>query len=438
MQVTVQELSPVEKKVAVEIPWPYVAQKLDEAYRDLGRGVVLKGFRKGKVPRPLLEKMYSQQVERDVVQKLVQESFFSAATNHSIEPVAEPVIDHAHLEKGKGFHYSARVEVRTIVEPKDYEGIALQERAPKVTDADVEAALQRKREELTEYRVIEGRAEMNIGATDVALVDVLGKVGDRPVDRQNLMVDLSDEERAYVPGLAAKLLGLPLAPGEHQVSFDVPPAPEGDDVIEARKQLAGQRAELKVIVREVREKQTPALDDEFAKDTGEAETLDALRTKLREKLLADDAEQVKLELRQALVKELLSRNEFVVASALVDRQLEATMQRARMGMAMRGIDVSKVSLDEAKLREELRPQASEEVRAAFLLDAIADKEKVESTEADLEKRLAEIAKLRDKSVPRLRAELQKDGRLDGLRHQLREEKTLDLLLGRANISKDAG
>src|SRR4051812_21385846 len=101
MQVTISELSPVEKKLAIELPWPAVATKLDEAYRDLQRQVALKGFRRGKVPRPILEKMYGKQVEQDVVQKLVQETFIAAATEHKIEPVAEPVVDDAHLHKGK-------------------------------------------------------------------------------------------------------------------------------------------------------------------------------------------------------------------------------------------------------------------------------------------------------------------------------------------------
>src|SRR5712691_9895730 len=113
MQVTISEVSPVEKKLAVEIPWPYVSQKLDEAYRDLGRGVALKGVRSGKVPRPILEKMFGRQVEHEVVKQLVQESFVAAASQHDIQPVAQPVVDDAQLRKGQAFHYSARVEVRS-------------------------------------------------------------------------------------------------------------------------------------------------------------------------------------------------------------------------------------------------------------------------------------------------------------------------------------
>jgi trigger factor len=125
----------------------------------------------------------------------------------------------------------------------------------------------------------------------------------------------------------------------------------------------------------------------------------------------------------------------VVAPALVERQLDAMIQRSRLQLAMRGIDYRSAGLDETRMRDELRESANDEVRAAFLIDAIAEKEKVEVSEADLEKKLAEMATSRDKSVPRLKAELQKEGRLESLKHQLREEKTLDLLLGRAKINE---
>ena len=445
MQVTIEDVSPVEKKVAVEIPWPYVADKLDKAYRDLSKGVALKGFRKGKVPRPMLERMYGPQVEQDVVRALVQESFYTAATEHDIQPVAEPVIDDAHLHKGKSFHYSARVEVRSIVEPKEYEGIELSERAPDVTDAAIDRALDRKREELTEFLPIEGRTEA--ADTDALVISLKGTVGDRPVEREGVMVDLSPEaqknERDYVPGLAKALIGIPLTAVDHAIEFTVPAAPTAEESdqtatsAKARQDIAGMVVKLTVSVKEARVKHVPALDDELAKDTGEGATLADLKAKIKEKLIAEDAEDARNELKQSLVKELLKRNSFAVAPALVERQLDAMLQRAKLGMAMRGVDVRQNpnAFDEVRVRDELREQANDEVRAAFLIDAIAVKEKIEPTDADMEKRLAEMAKLRDKSVPRLKAELQKEGRLDGIRHQLREEKTLDLLLTRAKIQR---
>ncbi|MSP61085.1 MAG: trigger factor [Myxococcales bacterium] len=419
MQVKVEDVSPVEKRLAVEIEWPLVAAKLDEAYRELGRGVTLKGFRKGKVPRNILERMFARQVEQEVVQKLLQESFFRAAQQHAIEPVASPIVDEVEMKKGSAFRYSARVEVRAPLDPKDYDGVPLERPAPVVTDEEITQAVERKREELTEYKKIEGRD--TLAASDVIVADVKGELAGKPISRDGMMIDLSGLHQEGVPGLGAALCGAPVAAKDHPVTLMLPADPEAPgEVREAR---------LTITIRDAREKQTPALDDDFAKDTGDADTLLELRGKLRLQLLAQKEREGKDELRAALIKEILRRNEFPVASALVDRQIEATLER----MAQGGFDMRK-HMDEARLKDELRGSATDQVRAGFLISAIAEKEKVEVSDADLEKRLAEMAKQQEKSVSRLKAELQKEGRFEPLKHHLREEKTLDLLLTRANIT----
>jgi len=430
MQVTISELSPVEKKIAVELPWPAVQVKLDEAYRDLQRGVALKGFRKGKVPRPILERMYGKQVEQEVVQKLVQETFIQAATDHKIEPVAEPVVDDAHLHKGKNFHYTARVEIRSNVEPKDYFDAVITERKPAVKDEDVDRTLDQKRRELTEYKVIDASTRPDMLATvrDVLVFRGVGTVGGEKFDRDGIMADLSEPAADPVPGIGKAMVGIPVGATDHEIKFTT----------DAKGADAAKEAVLKITVREAREKVMPTLDDEFAKDTGEADTLADLRAKTRTKLEAEDVKAAKAELRQELVKEILKKNPFPVAPALVERQLDTLVQRAKMQMMMRGIDPRAAeasgALDNQKLRDDLRENAHDEVRAAFLVDAIATKEKIEVSEADFEKKLAEMAEAREKSVPKLKAELQKDNRLETVRYQLREEKTLDLLLSRAKIS----
>jgi trigger factor len=425
MQVTISELSPVEKKVAIELPWPHVALKLDEAYKDLQRNVALKGFRKGKVPRPILERMYGRQVEQDVVQKLVQESFIQAATDHKIEPVAEPVVDDAHLHKGKSFHYSARVEVRSIVEPKDYFDVSVTQRKPAVKDEDVERAIEQKRRELTEYKVIDTAQRTTTVERDVLVMSAKGTVGSEPFDRDGIMVDLGEPQADPIPGIGKALVGIPVTAKDHEVKFK---SGEGE---------AAKDATLKVTVREAREKVMPALDDEFAKDTGEADTLAEMREKTKARLLVEDEKLAKSELRQSLVKEILKSNSFPVAPALVERQLDTLVQRAKIQMMMRGIDPRAAEaagqLDNQRMRDDLREDANNEVRAAFLVDAIATKEKIEVQEADMDKKLAEMASARQTSVPKLKAELQKEGRLETVRYQLREEKTLDLLLSRARI-----
>ena len=424
MQFSVEDVSPVEKKVAVEVEWPIVSAKLDAAYKELGRDVALKGFRKGKVPRNILEKMFARRVEEEVVRQLIQESFVQAAQKHSIQPVAEPIVDDVHLHKGEKFHYTARVEVRAEVEPKEYEGIPLDKHEPEIAAEEIDRALERKREELAQFKPIEGRAILE--KSDIVICEVRGEVADKPFHRDTLVVDLGQPQRDPINGLSAALIGKPVVSAEpHMVELDMPDS-------------GGKKALLKVTVKEAREKHVPALDDDFAKDTGEADTLEELRGKVREQLLGEKGKDVDRELKAGLVKELIRRNPFEVAPSLIERQTDVVLQRTKFQMAMQGVDVRQ-GFDDTRIKDSLRSAAADEVRAMLLLDAIATKEKVEISEADLEKRMAEMAKSRETSVPRLKAELQKEGRYEGIRHSLREEKTLDLLLSKAIItpSKEA-
>ena len=435
MHVHVEELSPVEKKVAIEVDWPQVAKKLDEAYRELGKDVNLKGFRKGKVPRSILERMYGRQVEHEVKQRLVQENFLRAAQKHSIQMVADPIIDDMALEPNKGFRFSARVEVQAEFEAVDYFGVDIERPEPAVTDEEIDGALKGKQRELTEYKKIDGRTDLRPG--DTVFVDADGTLGEHPIKREAVAVDVGPpgEEKEIIPGMGPALVGQAVDAKDVEIRFTVPAAPEGTadepaEIADAR----GKEAVVKITVREARQKLVPTLDDDFAKDTGEAETLEELRGKLREKLVADKERAQQNELRGDLLKKILEKNPFQVAPALVDRQAEQMVHRAKLQLAMQGIDPRMLNLDEVKMKEDMRPGAIEAVRGMFLLDAVAKKEKIEVTDADLEKRVAEMARDRGKNAQRLKAELQKDGKLDSVRHQLREEKTLDLLMSRANVT----
>ena len=443
MQVTIEPISSVEKKVAVEIPWPYVARKLDDKYREIGRAVSLRGFRKGKVPRPILEQMYAQSVEREIVQELVQESFIAAANQYSLQPVSEPVVENIQMRSGQPFAYTARVEIRAEVEPKDYDGVELETKEPTVSDAEVDLAVERKRQELTEYKEISGRTTLT--DRDIVMIQLNGTVGDQSVTNNGMVVDLGDPVRSPIPGLRDALLGVAIDAKDHSLEFTVappakPPAgqePEPDSpeaIAEKAAPIDGTPAKIKISVQYAREKHTPALDDEFAKDTGEGETVAELREKLKQKLLEQATERNKSQVRLDLVKELVRRNAFEVPPNLVERHLDSLVSRSRMFMQMRGIDKDGFAAIEGRVRDDLRGTAIHDVRATFLLEAIADKEKIETTDAEVEKKLAELAASRETSVPRLKAELQKEGRLGLLRHQIREEKTVDLLLSRAKIT----
>ena len=220
MQVSIEDLSPVEKKLAVEIPWATVRDRLDAAYRELSRGVKMPGFRPGKVPRPVLEQRFGKQVAVDLAKDLVQETFMAAARQHKLEVVAEPVIEDAIIRAGAPFRYQARVEVRGKVGSVVLEGLTATRKTAVVTDKELEHALEHERQQHTEYKPIEGRDVL--ATTDVVAISVKGTVGEFKVDRPEVVVDLGDHEHDPLPGLGLALIGMPVTATDHVLTLELP------------------------------------------------------------------------------------------------------------------------------------------------------------------------------------------------------------------------
>ena len=429
MQITIEDISPVEKRVDFELPWNDVAPKLDKAYNELRRDVRLPGFRPGKVPRNLIEKMYKRQVEDEVARDLIETSIGQAISEKQIQPVAPPTIDKLQLQSGSPFKFSARVEVRSQVLPQDYLGLPLTRRAPKVSEEEINEALEGYRRKLTEYKPVEGRTETR--ETDVVMAELHGRVGEHKVKNRTIAIDLGDETGGGLPGLALRLRGVPTNADHLDVKYTIPEdAPQ--------KELAGKAVSLHVTIKETREKKQPALDDDLAKDTGEAETLDGLRDKIRERLVENDKQRIRRELVSAIVKELIKRNDFPIAPALVERHAQAIVNRAKQQLAMAGIDMegAGAALDDEKMREQFRTEAEEEARGTILVQAIAEREAILVSDADIQKSIAELAAARQESPKKLRAEFERDHRIQQVRNQILEQKTLDMLIAQAKITDE--
>ncbi len=422
MQVRIEEVSPVEKKLVVQVPWETVSSKLGEAYRELGRSVSLKGFRKGKVPRSVLERMFGRRVRQEVAGRLVRESFITAATEHELDAVSEPKLDQElEIERGQPFEFEAVVEVKGTPEVTEYEGFELKSRKLAVSDEAVDKALADLQSEHTELMPIEERDVT--ASTDAVAIKLEGTVGDEPIERPQLVVDLGDKEREPVPGLAKALTGIPLSAEDHRIELEMP-ADEADEG------AAGKTADLTVSILDARRKEVPEIDDELARDTGKAESLDELREVLRGEIEAREKRQIENEVREAAIKELVRRHPVPVADALIERAVDSKLQRFQQ---MLGMDPSQQPGFGEDMRAELRDSAADDVRGQLLLEALADKEEIEVTEEDLSARVAEMAAEQNTQPARFRAELERDGRLDGLRFQLRQEKAVDLIVSRAQV-----
>jgi len=425
MQVRIEEVSPVEKKMFVEIPWETVSVKLGNAYKELGKGAALKGFRKGKVPRPVLEQVYGQRVNAEVAYELVRESFFKAAEEHNLAAVAEPRVEEAApIKKGQPFTFKAIIEIRGEVVPQDYKGLAIERRKLDIKDSAVDDALAQLRREHTELRPIEGRDVTQAG--DIVGLSVTGTIGEHAINQPQFAVDLDDPEREPVPGMAKLLTGIPLDTKDMKVELDVPADFKDDNV-------KGRHASLTVTILEARAKDVPALDDEFAKDTGKADTLDGLKAALRKELEDRENGVIDREARENVLRELIKKNQIPVASSLVERAVEMQYQRLRQMLGMKP-ERGTAGLT-AEMRDKMRPSGADEVRGQLLLEAIADKENIAVTDAELDAHVETTAKARNVVPAKLRAEWQKDGRIDNVTYSLRQDKVLRFLVEAASITE---
>ena len=424
MQVRIEEVSPVEKKMFVEIPWETVSQKLGDAYRELSKGVALKGFRKGKVPRPVLEQVYGPRVNAEVAYELVRESFFRANQEHNLAAVAEPRVEEADpIKKGQPFKFAAIIEVRGEVVPQDYKSLPIERRKLNIADTAVEEALAQLRREHTELRPIEGRDTTAAG--DIIGLSITGTIGEHQINQPQFAVDLDDDEREPLPGIRAALLGIPLDTKEKKLELQVPEDYKDES-------LRGRKADLTVTILEARSKDVPELDDEFAKDTGKADTLDGLKAALRTELEDKEREVIDREAREAVLRELIKKNQIPVASSLVDRAVEMQYQRLRQMLGMKPERNAQIPDD---LKEKMKPAGADEVRGQLLLEAIADKENIVVTDEELGKHVEQTAKGRNMAPAKLRAEWQRDGRLDSVTYSLRQDKVLKFLVDAAQITE---
>ncbi len=428
MKIEVEAVSPVEKKVTVEVDPERVTQELDRAYATLGRRVKLRGFRAGKIPRNVLERHFRGEVERDVVEKLVSTAFEDAVREQDIRVVAPPRVDvpEATLQTSQPFRFTARVEVKPRLEPKDYKGMEAARRPVEVTDQMVADELTRIQDGMSQLVPVEGRFDAQEG--DYAVIDHEGTVDGQPFDgskAEGITVQVAQGDLAdgSIPQLAGRKLG---------ETFEFDQTFPADHRLEA---VRGKAAHFKVALKGLKKREVPNLDDEFAKDLGAegVDTLEALRARIREDLAKREKRRSDIELRDALVKAALEKNDFEVPPALVERAIDAMIGGAGERFARQGLDISKMGLDLPRLRADLREQALTQVKGALLLEAIADAEKIEVTEEEVEAEIAKTATELNLPLAKVQHQLRSGEARLSLRNRIREDKALAFLTSEAKL-----
>lgn len=426
MKVQVEELSPVERKLSIEVPPEQVQAELGRAYAQLGRQVRLPGFRPGKVPRRILEAKFKGEVEDDVARRLVERAYLSAISEHHVDAVGAPQLTPVRLDQEKPFAFEARVEVRPKVEAKDYRGLPLKRVQATVIDAEVDERLEAMRQRVARLEPVEGRTATETG--DFAIVDYVGTIDGQPfvgskADDVTVEVAAGDLLHGNVPELAGLVIGQ---------SRELDHAFAADDPEPSR---AGKTAHFAFTLKGLKRQLIPALDDDFAKEVGGGETLAELKAKVRSDLEAAARTRSAQDERDQLVKGLVEKNPFDLPRAMIERGLDAMLDGALRMMARQGVDPSRLNLDFASLREEMRPKAEAEVRGALLLAAVAEKEGLSVNPDEVEARIAQYATESGAPLHQVRKAFKEPDQRRALEQRLREEKTVEFLKAAA---KDEG
>ncbi len=419
MKVHVETLSPIERKLSIEVEPDQVAAELGRAYHALGERVRLPGFRPGKIPRRILEQRFRGEVEDDVTRRLVERSYLSAIAENGVEAVGEPQVTGARLVLDAPFSFQATVEVRPEISPKDYQGLPLKRVTPKLEEAQVEKRLEEIRQRLGRLEPVEDRKTAQLG--DFAVVDYQGTVDGQPFEGgsgEGVTVEVAAGE--VTAGNVETLAGLSV--GEtREVSATFP----------AGNSRAGQTATFRFALKGLKRRVVPPLDDELAREVGGGPTLEALRTRIRSELeTAAKSEAARAE-RDQLVKALIDRNPFPVPKAMVERGVEAMLEGALRSLARGGVDPRALNLDFEALRGEMRPRAETEVRGALLLEAIAQAEKLTVQPAEVDARIEQLAKESEQPISQVRKAFKEPSQRRGLELRIREEKTVEFLRSRA-------
>jgi trigger factor len=420
MRSAVENISTVKKKITIEVPQDDVAKEREKAVAKVAKKAKLPGFRPGKAPRSVVERHYGEDIQADVMNKLIADAYFQAVQEHKISPVDLPEISDVSLDKGSPLSFSATVEVRPNIELGTYDGIEVKEEPLTVSDEELEQTINRLREMYAQLEVVEGRpAEKG----DSIIIDFEGFREGKSIagaKASDHMLTLGSGN--LIPGFEDQLVGVNKGEAkEISVSF---PADY------TNKDLAGKNAMFKVMVKEIKRAVMPEVNDDFAKDIGNHNTVEELRARVKEDLEARKRDELASAQREELLSKLVDAHTFDVPPGMVERELQAMMKQQAVRLARQGMDVK--SFDAEKYREERLPLAERRVKGLLILDAVADREKVTVIDEELTAELQVLSRKSGQPVETIKKYYEsREGGMDNLRSSLIQEKTLTLLLSRA-------
>ncbi len=414
----------IKREISVEIPAAEVARETELQIQRYQKSARLPGFRAGHVPASIIRQRFGEGLKSDVAEALIPKYFRKEAEKQGLIPVSQPRVTDLHMDNGEPMRFKASFEVLPEVQVEGYKELRADTPEITVTDEEVEQALNNVREQHATYNTVEGRT---LTEGDFAQASMDGKPKDgidvaeakaNPVHMDDVLIEIGSKNT--VPEFTHNLTGA--AVGDER-TFDVVYAEEYSD-----KRLAGKTFVYTVKVNGIKQKSLPELNDDFAKELGEFTSLDQVRKQIRENMEAERRHNAEREAKDKLVAELVKRNDFEVPESLVDRQIDLRLERGLRALAAQGMKMEDLKkMDLPRLRAGQRDQAVHDVKSSLLLERIADLEKIEVSDEEMNRELESLAQQSKQTSEAVRARLTQDGGLDRIRMRIRSEKTLDFL-----------
>ena len=414
----------IKREISVEIPAAEVTRETELQIQRYQKSARLPGFRAGHVPASIIRQRFGDGLKNDVIEALAPRHFRREAEKQGLIPVSQPRITDLHFHDGEPLRFKASFEVLPEIQVEGYKDLRADKPEIAVTDEEVEQSLSNLQEQRATYTDVEGRT---LAQGDFAQASMDGRPKDgkdvkeasaNPVHMDDVLIEIGGKNT--VAEFTQNLTGA--SPGEER-TFDVS-YPE--DISDQR--LAGKTFVYTVKVNGIKQKSLPELNDEFAKELGEFTSLDQVRKQIRENMEAEKRHTAEHAAKDKLVAELVKRNDFEVPESLIDRQIDLRLERGLRALAAQGMKMEDLKkMDLPRLRSGQRDQAVNDVKSSLLLERIADLEKIQVDDADVNREIEALAKQSKQTSEAVRARLTEDGGLDRIRMRIRSEKTLDFI-----------
>ena len=422
MTVEIVEVSSCKRSLAVEVPAQEVNEEVEKLAREYSRNIKVPGFRPGKVPMNIIRQRHGSDLLKDATQNIIERCWKNAIEEHSLKPLSQPQVKEVDNKPGTPLKFTISFEVLPPLEVTDYKNVTVSMPSAEVTDEDVTKTLDSLRENNAQFVPVEGEARDGLYLT----VTVDGQFEDSPKPMHEEEVTLIIGHPQTNTEFSENLRG---AKAGETRNFEVSYPADYH-----RKGFAGKKVSYTVLVKDIKEKQLAELTDDFAKDMG-AESLEALKNKVRDDLVTQAKQIAEKKARESLLDSIVQRQTVEVPECMVNDELEAHANRVATNLAYQGVDINQASIDWKKIFEEEKPRAEQAVRRSLFLTAIARQEGIEITDEEIDSELQKYAEGSGKSATALRAQLEKEERIQSFEEHLRQNKALDFIYRNANITE---